>query len=93
MQLCSRFLTKAGGELRNGKTISNFNVTKATEDTVNEKQLVIVLPFLGSQSFSGRKQLQSCKPFVTLFIKIVFQSKTRLSSLFRFKDIIPKEMR
>ena len=68
-------------------------VTKAIQDTVNKKQLLIVLPLPGSQSFLVRKRLQSCIrntiPYCSL--RIAFQSKTRLSSLFRFKDI-PKEI-
>ena len=59
-----------------------------------KNQVLIVLPFLGAQSFLVRKRLQSCirnhLPYCSL--RIAFQSKTRLSSLFRFKDIIPKEI-
>ena len=69
-------------------------LTKAIQDTVNKKQLLIVLLFLGAQSFLVRKRLQSCIrntiPYCSL--RIVFQSKTRLSNIFRFKDIIPKEI-
>ena len=69
-------------------------VIKAIQDTVNKKQLPIVLPFLDAHSFLIRKQLQSCirnnLPYSSL--RIVFQFKTRLSSLFRFRDIIPKEI-
>ena len=39
---------------------SLFKNSKAIQDTVNKKQLLIVLPFLGAQSFLVRKQLQSC---------------------------------
>ena len=50
--------------------------------------------FLGAQSFSVRKRLQSCirshLPYCSL--RIIFQSKSRLSSLFSFKDIIPIEI-
>ena len=74
--------------------LQKLYVTKAIQDTVNKKQLFIVLPFLGAQSFLVRKRLQSCIrntiPYCSL--RIVFQSKTRLSSLFRFNDIIPKEI-
>ena len=74
--------------------LQKLYVTKAIQDTVNKKQLLIVLPFLGAQSFLGRKRLQSCIrntiPYCSL--RIVFQSKTRLSSLFSFKNIIPKEI-
>ena len=74
--------------------LQKLYVTKAIQDTVNKKQLLLVLQFLGSQSFSVRKRLQSCirnhLPYCSL--RITFQSKTRLSSLFCFKDIIPKEV-
>ena len=74
--------------------LQKLYVTKAIQDTVNKKQLLIVLPFLGAQSFLVTKRLQSCIrntiPYCSL--RIVFQSKTRLSSLFQFKDIIPKEI-
>ena len=73
---------------------SKLYVTKAIQDTVNKKHLLIVLPFLGTQSFLVRKRLQSCirnhSPYC--YLRIAFQSKTRLSSLFRFKDIISKEI-
>ena len=53
----------------------------------------MVLPFLGTQSFLVRKRLQRCirnhLPYCSL--RITFQSKTRLSSLFCYKDIITKE--
>ena len=52
------------------------------------------MPFPGAHSFLIRKRLQSCirnyLPYCSL--RIAFQSKTRLSSLFRFKDIIPKKI-
>ena len=77
------------------KFLQKLYVTKAIQDTVNKKQLLIVLPFLGAQSFLVRKLLESCirntLPYCSL--RIVFQSKTRLSSLLWFKDIIPKEIR
>ena len=69
-------------------------IYKKTKDTVDKKQLLIVLPYLGKQSLLIRKRLQSCiknnLPYCSL--RIVFQSKTRLSTLFRFKDVIPKDI-
>ena len=35
--------------------LQKLYVTKAIQDTVNKKQLLIVLPFLGAQSFLIRK--------------------------------------
>ena len=50
-----------------------LHVTKAIQDTINIKQLLIVLLILVAQSFSVRKQLQSCtKPFTILFFKNCF---------------------
>ena len=73
--------------------LQKLYVTKAIQDTVNEKQLLIVLPFLGAQSFLVRKRLQSCirNHLPCCSLRITSQSKTRLSSLFRFKDIITNE--
>ena len=74
--------------------LQKLYVTKAIQDIVNKKQLLVVLPFLGAQSFLVRKRLQSCirnhLPYCSL--RITFQFKTRFSSLFCFKDIIPKEI-
>ena len=74
--------------------LQKFYVTKVFQDTENKKQLLIVLPFLGAQFLLVRERLQSCirnrLPYCSL--RITLQSKTRLSSVFRFKDIIPKEI-
>ena len=71
-----------------------LHVTKAIQGTVNTKQILIVLPLLGATSLLGRKRLQSSirnhLPYCSL--RITFESKTRLSSPFRFKDVIPKEI-
>ena len=71
-----------------------FYVIKAIQDTAIEKQLLIVLPFLGAQFFLDRKRLQSCirNHLPYYFLRIVFQSKTGVFSLFGFKNIIPKEI-
>ena len=73
--------------------LQKLYVTKAIQETVSKNQLLIVLPFQGAQSFLVRKRLQSCIrntiPYCSL--RIVLQSKTRLSSLFRFKEIIPRD--
>ena len=72
--------------------LKKLYVTKAIQDTITKKQLLIALPFLGAQSFLVRKRLQSCTknrlPYRSL--KIAFQSKTRLSSLYSLKISYPK---
>ena len=40
--------------------LQKLHVIKAIQDTVNRKQVLIILPFLGAQSFLIRKRLQSC---------------------------------
>ena len=74
--------------------LQKLYVPKKVEHTVNKKQLLLVLPYLGALSFQVRSRLQSCiknhLPFCNL--RVVFQSKTRLCNLFRFKDAIPKEL-
>ena len=40
--------------------LQKLHVTKATQDTINKKQLFIVAPFPVAQSFLVRKRLQSC---------------------------------
>ena len=39
---------------------SKLYVTRPIKDALNKKQLLILLPFLGAQSFLVGKQLQSC---------------------------------
>ena len=60
--------------------------------TVEKKELMIVLPFLGSNSLSIRTRLQNnlkkTLPFCK--IKVIFTSNVRLSSFFSFKDKMPK---
>ena len=74
--------------------LQRLYITKAIQDTVNEKQLLMILPFLGAQSFLVSRRLQSCirnhLPYCSL--RMTFQSKNKLSSLFYFKYIIPKEI-
>ena len=76
------------------KCITNFLnklfVSKKIVHTAEKKQVLIVLPFLGPLSFEIRSRLQKCLksyiPYCSL--KVVYQSKNRLSSVFQFKDKI-----
>ena len=56
------------------------------------KLLLIILPFLGHLSFEIRNKLNSYirNQLPSYSLRIAFQSKTRLSSLFKFKGTIPK---
>ena len=63
--------------------------------TVPKKDVLIVLPFLGQFSLNLRSRLYNCfnKTLSQCNIKVIFQSKNRLSNLFRFKNSILKELR
>ena len=58
--------------------LQKLYVTKAIPDTVNKRQPLIVLLFLGAQSFSIRKRLQSCirNHLPDCSLRIAFQFKT-----------------
>ena len=62
---------------------------------VEKKQLMIILPFLGHLSFETRNRLNSCirNQLPSCSLRIAFQSKICLSSLFKFKESIPKYLR
>ena len=70
--------------------LSKLFVPKRIIHTVGNKQVLLVLPFLSPLSFEIRSSLEKCFknhiPFCSL--KVVYQSKSRISSLFHFKDVI-----
>ena len=63
--------------------------------TVPKKDVLIVPRFLGQFSLNLRSRLYNCfnKTLPQCNIRVIFQSKNRLSNLFRFRDSIPKELR
>ena len=65
-------------------------VPKRIIHTVDKKQVLLVLPFSGPLSFEIRSRLQKCLknyiPYCSL--KVVYQSKSRISNLFQFKDVV-----
>ena len=56
---------------------------------------MITVPFLGHLSFKTRNRLNSCirNQLPSCSSRTAFQSKARLSSLFKFKESIPKYLR
>ena len=57
---------------------------------VAKRELICVLPYLGKASLDLRtieRNLPFCK------LKIIFRSKCRLNTLFRFKDSLEKKIR
>ena len=53
-------------------------------------QVLLVLPFLGPLSFEIRSCLQKCsKNYIPYcLLKVVYQFKSRISNLFKFKDVV-----
>ena len=75
--------------------LNKIYVPKKNLINVPKKDVLIVLPFLGQFFLNLRSRLYNCfnKTLPQCNIKVIFQSKKRLSNLFRFKDSIPKELR
>ena len=72
------------------KYLNKLFVPKRIIHTVDKKQVLLVLPFLGPLSFQIRSRLQKCLknyiPYCSL--KVVYQSKSIISNLFHFKDVV-----
>ena len=62
---------------------------------VTKRELLVVLPFLGTFSLNLRKRLYKSvsKSLPQCNIKVIFQSKNRFSSLFKFRDSVPLYLR
>ena len=75
--------------------LNKIYVPKRILITVPKKDVLIVLPFLGQFSLNLRSRLYNCfnKTLPQCNIKVIFQSKNRLSDLFRLKGSISKELR
>ena len=67
---------------------------KELVSTVEKKKLVLFLPFLGIISLQTRTKLRKSlsKLLGCCEISFIFKTDRRLSSIFRFKDSIPKEL-
>ena len=73
------------------KFLDKLNIHKQIVSTVPKRELLVVLPFLRKFSLNLRKRLYKSvsKSLPQCNIKVIFQSRNRLSSLFKFKDSIP----
>ena len=74
--------------------LNKLHVPKKVIPTVPKKELFIVLPYLGTLSSNLKRKLRTCfkNSLPQCNIKIILESTNRLSSLFHFKDVIPKEL-
>ena len=67
-----------------------LHVPKKVIPTVPKKEVFIVLPYLGTLSSDLRPKLRTCfkNSLPQCNIKIILKSTNRLSSLFRFKELL-----
>ena len=74
--------------------LNKLHVLKKVIPTVPKKELFIILPYLGTLSSTLKIEIRTCfkNSLPQCNIKIILKSANRLSSLFRFKDVIPKEV-
>ena len=74
--------------------LNKLHVPKKVIPTVPKKELFIVLPYLGTLSSNLKRKLRTCfkNSLPQCNIKIILKSTNRLSPLFCFKDVIPKEL-
>ena len=75
--------------------LNNLYVPKKVYLTAPKKEVFIILPYLGLMSLNLKQKLQSyfAKSLPQCNLKVVLKSTNRLSSFFRFKDVVPREMR
>ena len=72
-----------------------LHVPKQIVLTVPKRELLVVLPFLGTFSLNLRKRFYKSvsKSLPQCNIKVIFQSENRLNDLFKFKGSIPLYLR
>ena len=75
--------------------LNRLYVPKQVYSTAPKKELLIILSFLGTMSSNLKRKLQTSirNSLPQCNIKVILKSTNHLSSLFRFKDVIPKELR
>ena len=75
--------------------LNRLYVPKQIYLTAPKQELLIILPFLGTMSSNLKQKLQTPirNSLPQCNIKVILKLTKRLSALFRFKDVIPKELR
>ena len=74
--------------------LNRLYVPKQVYLTAPKLELLIILPFLGTMSSNLKQKLQTSirNSLPQCNIKVILKSTNHLSSLFRFKDVISKEL-
>ena len=72
--------------------LNKLHRSKDIVSNVPKKEILIVLPFLGTSSLKIRSRLREFfrNKFPAWELRMIFKAEVRLSSFFRFKDAIPK---
>ena len=85
----TRFLDKIISKFLDKSFKKRFTIT-----TVPKKTLSLVFPYLGTQSVSLKKKLNKLfkEQLPSGKLEIVFRTAQRMSSSFRFKDVIPRSL-
>ena len=67
---------------------------RVTITTVPKKTLHLVLPYLGTQSLRLKKRLHKLfkEQLPSGKLEMVFRTTQRISSCFRFKDVVPRSL-
>ena len=75
--------------------LNRLYVPKQVYSTAPKKELLIILPFLGTMSSYLKRKLQTSirNSLRKCNIKVILKSTNHLSSLFCFKDVKPKELK
>ena len=75
--------------------LNRLYVPKQVYVTAPKRKLLIILPFLGTVSSNLKRKLQTSirNSLPQCNIKVILKSTKHISSLFHFKDVIPKELR
>ena len=68
---------------------------KQTVSTVPKKEVRIILPFLGTSSWSVKNNLKKLYKEILPFcnLQVVFKTGNKMSSHFKFKDSLPESLR
>ena len=75
--------------------LNRLYVPKQVYSTAPKKELLVILTFLGTMSSNLKQKLQTSiqNSLPQCNIKVILKSTNHLSSLFCFKDVIPKKLR
>ena len=70
-----------------------FTARDDKTDTVPQKKVRIVLPFLGQTSINLKKKLRELFRMVpTCKVEVIYQTNYRIGNMFRFKDRLPESI-